>query len=238
MTVKKFEYVDDPIEKAKKRLGKPYKQQAGRKAGKGAGKIVEHPTPRGAGSYHKLIGDVTLFIKNNPEALESTADEIGKEYYAESKDDGGWQDAMEMNGHLPTEYDCQQAAQEALDNIESYHGTEPDDLEKARIGKPYAQQVGRKVGEGRGKIHPAEARWNAQMDKEKKTQKVLDEGLKGWIDDYNEIKKNKNEWNAELMEKVKEGILEVVAKYDLDKPMIYRLMGEKGAKDYFGRDVE
>ena len=34
---------------------------------------------------------------------------------------------------------------------------------KIEKGKPYTRQPGRKVGEGRGKIHPAESRFNQSI---------------------------------------------------------------------------
>jgi hypothetical protein len=187
MTVNKIEIFENIIEKAKKRLGKPYKQQTGRKPGKGAGFIVSKEKQeqiqrhnemmmtghidanKGKGTYAKLIQDVKEYIKDEVYGEEEDPKTIGANYYAYWKDKGEWTGFFtDSHGKLPTEFDCQEAAREAQGEIseeldradDEKRRLEGDEFEK---GKPYSQQMGRQHGKGAGHIvTPAEKLKEAQ----------------------------------------------------------------------------
>jgi len=170
MTVKKWQYKEEIIEKAKKGFGKKYTEQVGRKPGKGPGKIVPkrdgyYPPKESVSEPSKPKGPVT-FVETGGKVDYSKIKDVKVEDI-DMHDYPDFANAFMASGT----YAGRQMTDKELDIMNSEHNDfvykqipndpyggerEPDDMEKAkkRFGKPFTQQPGRKPGKGKGKIVP------------------------------------------------------------------------------------
>ena len=135
------------LQKAKPRMGKPYSQQPGRKAGKGAGKIVDGKFKTGFESGDKIVNQ-------NPRYVE-VVDKLNRHYIV--GDNGERRQIISGGNFYPP---LNKPGLKGSLGLKEIHKAQ-----KPRIGKPYSQQSGRKTGKGAGKIVKKKFKYGIGIDK-------------------------------------------------------------------------